>query len=50
VAPLFILLAAVTYAIAAPQTGPRAVVVVSLVAYLGIALGGPHHLAELGRA
>ena len=29
--PLFILLAAVTYAIAAPQSGPRAVVVVSLI-------------------
>ena len=30
--PLFILLAATTYAIAAPQAGPRTVVVVTLVA------------------
>jgi len=36
--PLFILLAAVTYAIAAPQTGPRAVVVVSLVAVWALRL------------
>jgi len=36
--PLFILLAAATYAIAAPQTGPRAAVVVSLVAVWALRL------------
>jgi steroid 5-alpha reductase family enzyme len=36
--PLFILLAATTYAIAAPQTGPRAVVVVTLVAIWALRL------------
>ncbi len=36
--PLFILLAAATYLIAAPQTGPRAVVVVSLVAASALCL------------
>jgi len=36
--PLFILLAATTYAIAAPQTGPRTVVVVTLVAIWALRL------------
>jgi len=36
--PLFILLATTTYAIAAPQTGPRAVVVVTLVAIWALRL------------
>ena len=36
--PLFILMAAATYAIAAPQTGPRAVVAVSLIAVWALRL------------
>ena len=36
--PLFILLATATYAVAAPQTGPRAAIVVSLVAVWALRL------------